>query len=438
MQHQHLTAERLLHLLEQGTDQEVNRLLLHQLALCPACYEVGGYILDLYSAGAIDLSFCSVDLELARSRAEAPTLRQKLEGFSFDQQRGLISDLPRFKSWGLAELLCQESQEDAVTDAAAAIQRASLAVAVAEVLDDWQPAERSWLLELRAVAWAHLGNARRVAGDLRAAEEAFGEALRLWEEGASDVGDVLGYEAKLLALLASLRRAQRRLPEALALLERATLLEPTAKLRAIILLNKAKLLEETGEVEAALVLLEDPATEAIVAGEPTLTLHLRHNLLDALTKAGRFTEAARLLPEVEELGGRLGGALDRVRLRWTMARITAGLGDREGAIVLFEAVRQDFASQEIGFDMALVSLELTTLHAELGHTEAVRAIAAEVLPIFESQEVHREAIGALVVFEQAVQAERLTVELSRRIRDYLLRSRYNLTLQFREDDELLC
>ena len=63
-----------------------------------------------------------------------------------------------------------------------------------------------------------MANRRRVAGeDLPAADEAFERSLALWHTGAAEDPGLLN-AARVLGLEASLRRAQCRLPEALALI----------------------------------------------------------------------------------------------------------------------------------------------------------------------------------------------------------------------------
>ena len=71
-------------------------LLLHELAVCPECYRVGGYILDLYQAGSLKIPFGLVDLALARSRAEAPALWRELAGSALADQRSLVQGDRRF------------------------------------------------------------------------------------------------------------------------------------------------------------------------------------------------------------------------------------------------------------------------------------------------------------------------------------------------------
>ena len=51
-------------------------------------------------------------------------------------------------------------------------------------------------------------------------------------------------------------------------------------------------------------------------------------------------------------------------------------------------------------------------------------------PIFRSQDVHRQALAALVLFKQAAMTEAATVGLARQVADYLTRARNNPYLPF--------
>ncbi|MBW8877275.1 MAG: hypothetical protein JF614_20110 [Acidobacteria bacterium] len=218
---QHLTRRKLRRFLEKHHSlQEENEILLHLISVCPGCRPAGGPLLELFETGLLHSEFSSLDVDLELSRAEAPVLWEKLKGFSFDKQKGLMRDVKRFRSWGLCEFLCHESERLAACDATKAVQAAELAVLGSGRLKEHEPAEKLWLFQLRAYAWAHLSNARRVLGELRSAEDAFAKSDEWWGAAAS-MGNVLGYEARLLDLKASLRRSQRRLPSALALIDRA-------------------------------------------------------------------------------------------------------------------------------------------------------------------------------------------------------------------------
>ena len=422
MKDSHLTPETLRLLLARDSTEEENRALLHQLAVCPTCYAVGGYILDLYEQGALALNFCTVDIELARSRAEAPMLFAKLERFAFPIQQGLVRDTQQFRSWGLCEFLCHASRKMAPHDATRAVELAELAVTVALLLEEWQPAESAWLYELRAYAWAHLGNARRVLGELRSAGKAFEQADLAWDAAEPDVGDALGYAASIFALKASLRREERRFDEALALTDRALAAEALPALRAMIQVAKAKLLEEMGRLEEAIALLRS-MMPIVDTGEKRLAFVVRHNLLDTLTRLGLFEAAATLLPEVREFARAVGGRLDLLRVAWVEARIAAGLGDIETALARFEEVRQALAGENLGFDVALVTLELAQLHAERGHLEEVKALTREALTLFQAADVPREGLGALALLLQATERETSAAELTARVAECLQTAR---------------
>ncbi|HYX26709.1 MAG TPA: hypothetical protein VFC23_21325, partial [Thermoanaerobaculia bacterium] len=117
---------------------------------------------------------------LAKSRAEACELWAELEPYRFEDQCYLIRTHRRFLAWGFCELLCEESLRLTAIDAAKAVERAELAVLISDLLKDDEPVTDRRLYQLRGYAWAHDGNARRVLGDLRGADESFALADAWW------------------------------------------------------------------------------------------------------------------------------------------------------------------------------------------------------------------------------------------------------------------
>ena len=433
---QHLTRRKLRRFLEkQHSLQEENEILLHLIAVCPGCRSAGGPLFDLFENGLLHGDFSSLDVDLELSRAEAPALWEKLQGFSFEKQKGLMRDVKRFRSWGLCELLCYESERLAASDATKAVQTAELAVLASSRLKEHEPAETLWLFQLRAFAWAHLGNARRVLGELRSAEDAFAKSDAWWE-AASSMGNVLGYDARLFDLKASLRISQRRLPSALFLLDQALQISQEREdgQTGRLLIKKAKTLEEMGDLDRAIELLQRAEPFIEPERNSRLELCLRHNVMDLLSKAGRFQEAAALLPEVARLSESLGNQLDAVRLRWSRGRIAAGLGNTPEALRDLEEAREEFSRRNIGYDTALVTLELAALHAQEGRTEDVKVLAGEMLPIFQAQDVPREAVAALAFFVQAAERGTFTAELAGRLVAFLQQARYTPNLWFSETE----
>jgi hypothetical protein len=74
------------------------------------------------------------------------------------------------------------------------------------------------------------------------------------------------------------------------------------------------------------------------------------------------------------------------------------------------------------YDAALVTLELAEIHAALGHTAEVKALARESAPVFQAQGVHREAQQALDLLRHAAEEGRITAELVHGVVTYLYRS----------------
>lgn len=431
----HLDEETLARLLADANEDWL-RLLLHELARCGPCQDAGGYILDLYRSGALKIPFGVGDLALAKSRMEAPRLWAELKDAPPHAVRRLVQTEPRFASWGLCELLCQESERVAAEDADRAVGLGELAVLVVDLLQEDGPLEDRWLYQLRAYAWAHLGNGRRVRGDLRGAEEAFAMADPWWQTGEA-VGDALGYGPAILDLKASLRIAQRRFPEALEMLDQVieAYTEGDPEFRDPHLAGKAQVKKalamiQMGAPESAIRLLRDARERVDLSRDPRLLLCLNHNLVSSLAGAGRFEEAEEMLPDIESACREIGSPLDLVRLRWIEGRIAEGLGQRDRARMAFEEVRRELVARRIGYDAALVSLELSALLLEEGRTAEVKELAREMVTIFRAQSVPREALAAVLIFRRAAVKERATAELAREVAGFLGRARQEPGLRF--------
>jgi tetratricopeptide (TPR) repeat protein len=420
MKHEHLDAEMLGRLLNLDRTEDQTRSLLHQIAVCEECRRVGGWLLELYESGALSLQFGIVEVALARSRAEAPRLFGRLTALSPEQRASQLRTSAEFASWGLAELLGRESRQVASQDSAWSLELAELAVSVADRLDDVEPFEPYWVYQLRALAWAYLGNAQRVAGNLPAAEQAFETVKHWWDAGTESLGDVLGYGPVLLDLEASLRIAQRRFEEALGLLEQVAeryltgdSVPADSHLAGRALASKAMALIEMGEKERAVGTLKEAERLVDAERDPRLAFSLRHNLMDYLSRLGSFQAAGALLPQVQELAASHGSRLDQLRVRWVGARITAGLGERTRGRQGLAEVRRELLGQGIVYDAALVTLEIAVLSIEEGDASEVEELAAEMVAVFRAQGVPREALAALVTLQRAAARKRLTLSLAR-------------------------
>jgi tetratricopeptide (TPR) repeat protein len=356
-----------------------------------------------------------------RRRAE-DLVRWLLEEPDPRARRELVECSREYHQWAVAERLCHESERVAAGSAGKALELAGLALRVAELA----PGDPLWCQRIQGYAWIFVGNARRVGGDLPASEQGFGLARELWEAGA-DPGLLAAW--RLPDGEASWRRHQGEFERALELHDEALVLAPQEVIGRI-LLNKAVTLEQMGEPEQALATLDEAEPRIDRQREPQSLFGLNFNRVVNLCHLKRFSEAESLLPQVGEMALALGHELNRVRVLWLRGRIDAGLGREPEAEAAFHQVRRAFRTRGIAYDFAVVTLELAVLYRGQGRIVELKALARQTVWIFGAQGVHREAERALRLFCEAAEAERLTVELARRILQYLEKARQSPQLRF--------
>jgi tetratricopeptide (TPR) repeat protein len=357
---------------------------------------------------------------------QAEPLFERLKRRTAEQRWLLVDHVAEFRHWALVVLVAAESLRLAPNEPTKSLDWAKLALRIAELVSGAE----EWRSRLAGYAGAVLSNALRVCNDLLAARESFVLARQLWEEGkAGDPG--LLNEALLPWIEAALCRAERDLPAALERIEQA-LARDNGELKGKILLTKANIHDALGEPEAstAAVLEAEPLLD--VEREPRLAWIVRQHLIEDLVHLGRCGEARQRMPEARRLAEQLGGELDLSRCLWLEAKIAAGLGELAEAQSRFEQVRRAFDKPELIYDHALVSLDLSLVLLKQGETAQVRVIADEMYSIFQSQQVHREALAALTVFYEAARQEAATVELTQRVARYLRRAQDDPDLRFEE------
>ena len=76
--------------------------------------------------------------------------------------------------------------------------------------------------------------------------------------------------------------------------------------------------------------------------------------------------------------------------RWMEGSIALELGRIETAEAAFREVQRAFLEQRMGYDAALVSLDLAMLYVQEGRTGELKRLAEELVPVFEAWDIHRE------------------------------------------------
>lgn len=365
-----------------------------------------------------------------RDRSRAPKLFTELMRHPVSRQRPLIQRTWRFKNYVFAEFLLDQSQQQVVDDPARAEDLADLALVVAEQLEGshYGPA---LVNDLKARSWASIGNARRVQTNLRSAAEALEEAEKWLEQGTDDIL----LKARMAAYKGSLLREQQHFDQAIENFDSAYSIYKEAgekQWMALTLISKAKLMEESGKAEAGLELLQEALELLDPKADPRLYLCAKHNYAALVGEAGQYEKAQKLLPEVRKLAQEHGTRADKVRLVWLEGWIARGLGKLDEAAKAFARAREEFIERGIGFDAALASLDLASIYAQQGRTREMKELAEEMVPIFRSRDIHREANAALLLFKQAALAERMTLKMVESMAHYLREARKNPELRYQQ------
>ncbi|HKI05127.1 MAG TPA: tetratricopeptide repeat protein [Thermoanaerobaculia bacterium] len=367
-------------------------------------------------------------LAVEQERDEAPDLFVELMGRPAGRREEILGTDPRFHSWGLFELLIERSRETTTRDAAWAEDLGLLALGLSERLDASRYGAEL-IEDLRARAWACVGNACRSRSDFDGAEEAFGKSFHHLERGTGDALE----RGLLLDLLGSLRRDQREFEAAVDLLRKAVsiFLKIGDRHRAgRSLVNMSIVHSHSGQTEESIPVLYQALDLIDAEQEPRLLLCARHNLTTYLADSGRFLEARDLYRETRPLYREFGEPWVQNRRHWVRAKIAGGLGNAGRAESLLLAAREGFLAEGIPFDTALVSLEIAALYAGQGRTADLKRLAEEIVPVFASRHIHREALAALAFLKQAMEAETASLDLVLTVAAYLRRAENDPALKF--------
>ncbi|HKH43984.1 MAG TPA: helix-turn-helix domain-containing protein [Thermoanaerobaculia bacterium] len=358
---------------------------------------------------------------LARAVAEREMAQvhfPRLRAYPAAERPAIVRENKTFQTWAISELAAHESIEAAADDADEALAWADLAVLIAELA----PGDEAFRSRSIGYAVFHRGNAIRVKGRLPEADEEFCRAKDLWKAGAAGDPEKLLDEARVLGMEASLRRAQRLLPEALGILDQAMAADRGC-LRVPLLINRAKTLEEMGDYEEALTTLRRTLPLIDAEREPRLFWTVRFNSLVNLCHLSCHAAAALEVEEVKALAIKLGNGITLARVDWLQGWILAGLGHLKEAEAIFKRVRQEFLARDVPYDAGLATLELAALFMEQGRSTEVKALTQELAPVFVSQKVSREALATLLLFRDAVAQETLTLEMARHLLEDFRRAR---------------
>ncbi len=328
----------------------------------------------------------------------------------------------RFRNPALVDLLLEESKQRIAVAPAEAYDLADCAhIAALRISTNEVP--HTIAMTAIARARAYRANALRVQGSLHQAETMVAAAVMLFD--SEGTGDALVH-GELMEISASVARDQRRFVDAEAFLARAQGLYAQCEEHqhlARVLVSKGTLLLEMDLLEQALTVTEDALATMDPQADPWLHLCAVHNAAHYLAELERFPEARQRMHEHAALYAQFPESGITIRRRWTEGRMDRLEGHIPSAEAAFKEVRSRFAAMGVGYDAALVSLDLALLYVEQGKTAEVKRVAEELVGVFMAEDIHREALAAVRLFQEAARQDAVTASMLGELMLYLKRVR---------------
>ncbi len=167
--------------------------------------------------------------------------------------------------------------------------------------------------------------------------------------------------------------------------------------------------------------------------DPQLTAAAHHNLLDALTDAGKFREAGQLLLESGLRQKFADDPLNLLRLRWVEGKIMAGRGRYGDAERIFAEVRAGFLERGLGFVAAVAGTDLAKALLKQAKMIDLYKLSQQLYDMACGGKIHKEAQRALLGFEVCCRHGVVTEPVVDRLRGFLNRLEHDSDLEFSPD-----
>ncbi len=413
------------------------RIVRHLLAGCDSCSRAAAehWPPQPPRPEELDASFARSLAGLRRepgcSEAEAAavsTLLAELDRHPPRRQLVLAGNSRRFRNWALTERVLEDAYEAGYDDPEAALAKAELGVALAAALaDSHHPA--AVVADLRARAHATRANALRIRSDLDGAARDLQRAGRWLAHGTGDPLE----EAFVVLREAYLAMERRAFDRAIRFFDRGLRIYRLVGDDHWVgrtLIDKGTACGYSGAPEKAIELIELGLRKLDPARDPRMALAGKHNLALFRCENGDLERAMSLVQELLPLHAARREQISLVRLRWLEGKLAQAQERLAQAEEAFVEVRDQFIERRIGFDAALVSLDLAAVYLQQGRGSELRRLASESLTIFQSLEVHREALVSLALFKKAVEMEQVSLRWIAELAAYLEKARRDPRLRF--------
>ena len=140
-----------------------------------------------------------------------------------------------------------------------------------------------------------------------------------------------------------------------------------------------------------------------VAREPRLDLCAQHDLAWFLNDNGQPEEALAILDLARPIYQQFPDAWTQLRLHWLEGRISASLGGLSEAESIFGQLWEELRVRNLHHELVLVSIDLAEVLVRKGEPSRAAALVEQCVPILQAWGLHRYALAAWILFQEALE-----------------------------------
>lgn len=333
-------------------------------------------------------------------REGSAALEQRVASFlpSGGARLGRSASLPLLVKWFI-----HQSHHLRYRDPEKMLHFAALARAGADACSASQAGSSARLFGLRTRAWSSLGNALRIRGDSRNAEECFATAYSYYFSSNGD----LEVQAELLQKIGSFKTHRCHFSDSIGILQEAGEIyeELGQKSKfASVLIQEAIALIELGDAQEGIRKLGTALPLIDPEEDRYLLIAVRHNLVRCYAELGRVKQAFGLLAEVKK-ERRSEDSLLGLRATWQEGRLFHEIGELKAADQLLSQARRGFMAKGLLYEVGVIALALGDIYLRQNRLNELRSLLGETAPLFAALKAKREFLAVLVQLGEAAGVE---------------------------------
>ncbi len=344
---------------------------------------------------------------------KAEGLWQQISDLPFDAQCQQVRRY-LFYSTVLFDLLRKKSRLEGRKSRQRGVEVAELALVSLETSDQVF-GER--IHDLRALGWAWAANALILALDFAAAAAAFEQADREWSRPREKQD--LSVLATIYRLKGVMRMMRREYVEAIQDLDHSCslcqqLVQKRGEAKAMI--QRASVHTYAGKLSEAVENFREAASLIDEDQERELAFAIRGNLAAALARGGEAASAVKELERARQLNRHIDDPLGTIKLDWIEGDLGELQGDLEKAKRFYTGVRTEFRDAGESRYLGMVSVDLMTIHSQLGEWESVGELAVVTLPLLAAMQLHSETVAVVNFLAEAIKTQGFSRRLLKDLR----------------------